>query len=288
MNTDTDEELCFVAGQDDPNDFVRAVRRATANKKGSTALGLVGELIKRMEDPAEADVLLQWQEDREIPGGGNYLVTRKATPLVPAVQPDPNTGEPGRPAVLAQPHREAITLSAVQTLFAGTFPMTGAQDKGYAKLEKLTQTTNLKKHFIKYNLFLVKTGKIADARPATLRTITDKAEFKRMIKTVCNELAEELLEEHGDIATPRTHGLKQIARAANLHELQESLIQYDEETLTPLAMDSDIKDEAYWITKAARRGRGKGKSGEASKKTQGRKRARRSKTLTVTHRKKST
>lgn len=115
--TSSDDEARFanfVAGSDEPYDFIRSVRVETANRKSSnTPLGLIGELAKRMMSHSDAEKLLVWQETKQGPNG-ERLEEQKADPTA-------------QPPVQYQP---AISLTEVANLFAQAFPMTGATDKG--------------------------------------------------------------------------------------------------------------------------------------------------------------
>jgi hypothetical protein len=109
---DSSDELSFTSGCDDPQEFVRQVRKKTANKKSGTPLGLLGEWIVRRDDQEEVEILLGWKEAKVIAvAAGNLYLDEAAGAAAGAPQ---------------------CTLAEVQAVFVERFPLTGAAEKaGY-------------------------------------------------------------------------------------------------------------------------------------------------------------
>ena len=72
MNSSDEEDVdsAFKPGMDNPDDFFKEVRGKTSHKKRrgvSNSAVLLGELIKRIDQPDDAADLLQWVDDNAIP-----------------------------------------------------------------------------------------------------------------------------------------------------------------------------------------------------------------------------
>jgi hypothetical protein len=86
MSSSDDEQqvAAFVPGRDDPEDFFKEVRIKTAHKKKRGNSTLVGELIRRIEEPDDAEQLLKWVDDNQVPrhpfGVGDHLPMEAGAP----------------------------------------------------------------------------------------------------------------------------------------------------------------------------------------------------------------
>ena len=164
---DSSDELSFTGGCDDPQEFVRQVRKKTANKKSGTPLGLLGELIVRMDDQEEVEVLLGWKEAREIVTAAGRLYLD-------------DTG------ARAVPPRPQCTLAEVQAVFVERFPLTGAAEKADDTLKETIQNSSIRKHRPRFNRILVKAGLANSILDADIALVVDRRVKKAFIET-CSE-----------------------------------------------------------------------------------------------------
>ena len=70
------DNITFIGGEDDPDTFVRAVRIVTATRQPASPIELLGELVVRMADSNEADLVLDWMDSGRGPRG-ERLVQQK-------------------------------------------------------------------------------------------------------------------------------------------------------------------------------------------------------------------
>ena len=167
---DSSDELSFTGGCDDPQEFVRQVRKKTANKKSGTPLGLLGELIVRMDDQEEVEVLLGWKEAKVIAAAAGQLYL------------DTDAG------AAAVPPRPQCTLAEVQAVFVERFPLTGAAEKADDTLKETKQNSSIKKHRPRFNRILVKAGLSVSILDVDIQNVVDRRVKKAFIETCCENV----------------------------------------------------------------------------------------------------
>ena len=178
---DSSDELSFTGGCDDPQEFVRQVRKKTANRKSGTPLGLLGELIVRMDDQEEVEVLLGWKEAKVIAAAAGQLYL------------DADAG------AAANPPRPQCTLAEVQAVFVERFPLTGAAEKADDTLKETKQNSSIKKHRPRFNRILVKAGLSVSILDVDIQNVVDRRVKKAFIETCCESIPKEILKKHGSV-----------------------------------------------------------------------------------------
>ena len=218
---------------DDPQEFVRQVRKRTANKKSGTPLGLIGELIVRMDDQEEVEILLGWKEAKVIAAAGGNLFLDEAT---------------GAAAGAPQ-----CTLAEVQAVFVERFPLTGAAEKADDTLKATIQNTNIRKHRPKFNRILVKAGLSNSILDADIVNVVDRRVKKAFIETCSESIPTAVKKKHPSTASLRSYLLGNLHLYLNLLLLQVAAEAYCENVLQPLATDAKIKSGAYWKQKEGKK-----------------------------------
>ena len=179
---DSSDELSFTGGCDDPQEFVRQVRKKTANKKSGTPLGLLGELVVRMDDQEEIEVLLGWKEAREIVTAAGRLYLD-------------DTG------ARAVPPRPQCTLAEVQAVFVERFPLTGAAEKADDTLKETIQNSSIRKHRPRFNRILVKAGLANSILDADIALVVDRRVKKAFIETCSESIPSAVKKKHPSTAS---------------------------------------------------------------------------------------
>jgi hypothetical protein len=233
---DSSDELSFTGGCDDPQEFVRQVRKKTANKKSGTPLGLLGELIVRMDDQEEVEVLLGWKEARVIAAaaGRLYLDDSGATAIPP---------------------RPQCTLAEVQAVFVDRFPLTGAAKKADDTLKETVQNSSIRKHRPRFNRILVKAGLVNSILDADIILVVDRRVKKALIETCSESIPSAVKKKHPSTASLRSYLLGNLRLYLNLLLLKTAAETYSENVLQPLAVDVKIKNGAYWKQKESKKSR---------------------------------
>jgi hypothetical protein len=251
MSSSDDEAIAFIGGQDCPEEFMQQVRLATANKKGMDTEKMLGEIVKRMKDREEAELVLRWKELQFA-------------------------GEPGAPLrgpvtaeEAARTGENRINLTQLQGIFTHQFPLVGKEDRAESELDAYRQKGPIKQHNAAYNKLLQRATRLgAVVNKAALEAIVDRNELTKYMNSLCATLPKDMLEEH-DCTPMRSQMLKRRRGMVNLYLLQQGAQAHEEDELIPCALDCEIKHAAYWKTPKAKPKAKKAKksSSKASNKT---------------------
>jgi hypothetical protein len=184
-----------------------------------------------MEDPEEADLVLEWMDTGRGPRG-----ERLAAAQVQAGAAVPQIGDckPG-------------WQSEVQAMFAAEFPVAQEQHKAEAMLAGCMQDTAMRQHIAKFNGLMAKSGKCANSEAAR-SSLTSRSERKRFANSCVNALPVKMRHKQGGVCTPRTYLIRQLYRHSNMQLLQDAARAYCENELLPRAVDAGIRKAAYWLT----------------------------------------
>jgi hypothetical protein len=214
----------FCGGRDDPNNFVRGVRAATANRDCNPNI-LLGELVVRMEDGYEVDAVLNWQATGEGPRGER---------LVPALATQQQTTkDPLRQIGDCKQGWE----SQLQAMFAAEFPVAHEQVEAEAQLAACQQTTTMGRHITTYNRRLASSRTCANSAAARIR-LTNRTERKRFINSCIDELPKELK----SVWSPKSYLLKNLYKLTNMQALQEEARTYCEGAVASAAFEAGLDD----------------------------------------------
>lgn len=214
----------FRGGRDDPNNFVREVRAATANRNCNPII-LLGELVVRMEDGYEVDAVLNWQATGEGPRGER---------LVPALAAQQQTTKD--PLQQIGDCKQGWE-SQLQAMFAAEFPVAHEQVEAEAQLAVCKQTTTMGRHITTYNRRLASSRICVNSTAARLG-LTNRAERRRFINSCIDELPKELK----SVWPPKVYLLKNIHKFTNMQLLQEAAKGYCQGAVASAAFEAGLDD----------------------------------------------
>ena len=243
-----DVDSAFKPGMDNPEDFFKEVRVKTSHRKRrgiSAASSLLGELIRRIDQPDDAADLLQWVDANTIPVpplAGGVPVDIALEGVEAAV------GPPGIAAVAA------ATVDQLQRAFVHKFPLTGAQDRAEEALLKIRQKSKISDHNRTYNKQMLRSAKIANVEQPALEAIISRTDRMAFIKSTAKRNHAKMIEEFGDVEPMRTHLIKRLHQLPNLHLLQTEAVNYETQELEPIAVSSGVPGAAYWLKGVQARG----------------------------------
>ena len=256
MSSSDDESstTAFRPGMDNPEDFFREVRIRTAHKKKRGNSALLGELLRRIEQPDDSEELLRWVDNNAVPVPAQHAGDVVGDPTF-------NIAVEGAPPEAGVAPVATASILQLKEAFVSQFPMTGAQDKAEEDLDRIKQKTRIIDHNRAYNRGLVRSEKIPNTDQASLEALTSRTDRMKYVKTTSNRIHETMKEEYGDVETMRTHLLKGMHQAANLWLAQQAAVQYETQQLQPLAVSAGVPGAAYWQgTKTSTKTTGKTKS----------------------------
>ena len=196
MSSSSDDEssTAFRPGMDNPDDFFREVRIRTAHKKKRGNTALLGELIRRVEQPDDAEELLSWVDNNRVPVPAQFMGGVAGEAAIDVVLE-------GAPPEAGVAPVAAASILQIKQAFSSKFPMTGAQDKAEEDLDKIKQKSRIIDHNRAYNKGLVRSEEIPNADQGALTALTSRTDRMKYAKTTSNRIHELMKEEYGDVET---------------------------------------------------------------------------------------
>ena len=214
-SSDDDDErggVAFVPGSTNPEDFFKEVRVVTAHERKRGNAALLGELIRRMDEPDDAEDLLRWVDSNQIPVNGVNIQLERDAEAEAA-----GAAAAGGPDYVAPVN---ATVNGLKTAFTNQFPMTGMQDDAEDNLDKCKQKSDINSHIRTYNRWLVRSGKIPDGSDASLQAVTSRSDKMKFVKVCSKNVHQMMTDEFEEVESMRTHLLRR------LHQLNNLLLVY--------------------------------------------------------------
>ena len=231
------DNITFIGGEDDPDTFVRAVRIVTATRQPASPIELLGELVVRMADRNEADLVLDWMDSGRGPRG-ERLVSAKADSQQQI--DDCRQGWQLQTQADSQQQisdcRQGWQLQT-QAMFAAEFPVAHEHDTAEMGLTACRQTTTMGRHITTYNRRLASSRICVNSTAARLG-LTNRAERRRFINSCIDELPKELK----SVWPPKAYLLKNIHKFTNMQLLQEAAKAYCQGALASAAFEVGLDD----------------------------------------------
>ena len=219
-----DEGITFIGGEDDPDMFVRAVRIVTATREPTNPIELLGELVVRMMDSDEADLVLDWMDSGRGPRGERLVATRQQTEAKANLQQQIGDCKQG-------------WQLQTQAMFAAEFAVAHEHVTAEIELTACHQTTTMSRHIATYNRRLASSRICANSTAARIR-LTNRADRKRFINSCIDELPKELK----SVWSPKSHLLKNLYKLTNMQLLQEEARTYCEGAVASAAFEAGLDD----------------------------------------------
>ena len=124
--------------------------------------------------------------------------------------------------------------------------MIGREDRATVDLDACRQKAPMKRHCEEFNKLLIRARILADNSDAAKLAVVDRGYLKRFVNSCSHELHPDIMDKHPTAVPLRSHLLRGIHNLPNLQVLQTEARTYEQHVLHPLAIDSEVTDNAYW------------------------------------------
>ena len=218
---------------------MRAVRIVTATQQPASPIELLGELVVRMVDGDEADLVLAWMDSGRGPRGERLVATK--------ADPQQQIGDCRQGWQLQTQAMFAAEFQIgdcrqgwqlqTQAMFAAEFPVAHEHVTAKRELTACRQTTTMGRHITTYNRRLASSRICVNSTAARLG-LTSRAERRRFINSCIDELPKELK----SVWPPKAYLLKNIHKFTNMQLLQEAAKAYCQGALASAAFEVGLDD----------------------------------------------